>query len=604
MSQHLRKDLQDAAAQAPYVRPHEPAGLVRAHMNEMTGDWPAGPKAKWLEALRTIDMGVYPESQGELTARLERRLGAAAGSVLLGPSSGALLDLLALAGLDAGDVVAVPEPGFSLYPLLVKRAQGVLRRVPVGTVFPLDGFFAAAREGAKQLWITLPNNPTGAWIPPARIDELCLEIASMARPPLVVVDEAYAEFAPETARLLVDRFDFVVVVRTFSKALGSAGLRLGYLIGAPALVSRLATLQLPYSIPVPSLLALSVALDDPAPFEAAVETTLERRARLVAALRGAGVEVAESAANFVYVAPEKAAELRAQGLLVRALPGTTAMRVSLAEEATAAAVAKAYGTTLAAPPGEVRRHAPLLVLDIDGVLIEAEASFRTAVARALAELAADLPWDDRLFRTMKRAPGMNNDFRLTAALMHLWRAGQARFAPVAAGTGPTFDEADLTAIEALVPEAAARVAHHYETTQALEAALATAADLAELPGTHAIYTGRNVHELGLAAKILGFQLPAVVDRGAHVRKPAAGGLLQLRDAFRATSVMFVGDTRDDAAALRAAQAELPHVRFGFCAVGPAREEIVPSPDGHATLSFPTFRDAKPALAAWLHRDAR
>lgn len=601
MSQHLRKDLQDAAAQAPYVRPHEPPGLLRAHMNEMTGDWPAGPKTKWLEALRAIDMGVYPESQGELTARLERRLGAASGSVLLGPSSGALLDLLALAGLDPGDVVAVPEPGFSLYPLLVKRAQGVLRRVPVGTVFPLDGFFAAARDGAKQLWITLPNNPTGAWIPPARIEELCLEIASMPRPPLVVVDEAYAEFAPETARLLVDRFDFVVVVRTFSKALGSAGLRLGYLIGAPALVSRLATLQLPYSIPVPSLLALSVALDDPAPFEAAVETTLERRGRLVAALRGAGVGVAESAANFVYVAPEKAAELRAQGVLVRALPGTSAMRVSLAEEATAAAVASAYGAPLPAPPAVVRRHAPLLVLDIDGVLIEAEASFRTAVQRALAELAADLPWDDGLFRAMKRAPGMNNDFRLTAALMHLWRAG--RFAPVAAGTAPTFDAADLAAIEQLVPEAAARVAHHYETTQALEAALATAADLAELPGTHAIYTGRNVHELGLAAKILGFQLPAVVDRGAHVRKPAPGGLLQLRDAFRATSVMFVGDTRDDAAALRAAQSELPHVRFGFCAVGPARAEIVPSPDGLTTFSFPTFRDAKPALAAWLDRDA-
>lgn len=603
MSQHLRKDLQDAAAQAPYVRPHEPPGLVRAHMNEMTGDWPAGPKAKWLEALRGVDMGVYPESQGELTARLERRLGAAPGSVLLGPSSGALLDLLALAGLDPGDVVAVPEPGFSLYPLLVKRAQGVLRRVPVGTAFPLEGFFAAAREGAKQLWITLPNNPTGAWIPPARIEELCLEIASMERPPLVVVDEAYAEFAPETARLLVDRFDFVLVVRTFSKALGSAGLRLGYLVGAPALVSRLATLQLPYSIPVPSLLALSVALDDPSPFEAAVETTLERRDRLVSTLRRAGVEVPESAANFAYVAPEKAAELRQTGVLVRALPGTSAMRVSLAEEATAVAVAKAYGATLAAPPSEVRRHAPLLVLDIDGVLIEAEASFRTAVQRALAELAADLPWDDGLFRAMKRAPGMNNDFRLTAALVHLWRAGEARFAPVAAGAGPTFDEADLAAIEALVPEAAARVAHHYETTQALEAALATAADLAELPGTHAIYTGRNVHELGLAAKILGFHLPAVVDRGPHVRKPAPGGLLQLRDAFRATCVMFVGDTRDDAAALRAAQSELPHVRFGFCAVGPARAEIVPSPDGLTTFSFPTFRDAKPALAAWLARDA-
>jgi histidinol-phosphate/aromatic aminotransferase/cobyric acid decarboxylase-like protein len=119
MSIHLRSDLQ--AIGSGYTRPHEPLGLIRAHMNEMTDDWPAEPKAEFLRALASVNLGLYPEQQRALSACLEARLGAPAGSVLLGPSSGALLDLLAVVGLDAGDTVAIPDPGFTLYPLLVYK---------------------------------------------------------------------------------------------------------------------------------------------------------------------------------------------------------------------------------------------------------------------------------------------------------------------------------------------------------------------------------------------------------------------------------------------------------------------------------------------------
>jgi histidinol-phosphate aminotransferase len=601
---HLRRDLHEA--QVRYVRPPEPreTALLRAHMNEMIGDWPKETKAAWLAEVAKTDLGLYPEIQGELTARLEQRLGAAQGSVLIGPSSGALLDLLALAGLNPGDTVAVPEPGFSLYPLLVRRAQALLLPVPVGSTFSLDGFRAAAEQGARQLWLTLPNNPTGAWLRPMQLAQLCAQLERAESTPLVVVDEAYAEFAPETARLLVDRFDFVVVVRTFSKALGSAGLRLGYLLAAPALTAQLAAFQLPYSVSTPSLLALRVALDSPAPFERAVDAAIERRERLVSALTDAGVTVAESSANFLYLTPDKSAELQNLGVLARALPGTATMRVSLAEESTAELTAKVYGAKLAAAPQRAHRHAPLLVLDIDGVLIDAEASFRTSVQNALRDLAPDFPWSDGLFRAMKRIPGMNNDFRLTAALLHGWRTlGPEYLTAVMGPESFTLGASESAAIEALTPTAASRVAHHYQTAWQHERPLVRAEDLAALPGTHAIYTGRNAGELALAERVLGFQLPAVVDCGAHVRKPSPGGLLQLRDAFRASSVMFIGDTRDDYAALQSAARELPHVRFGFCAVGPARHEIVPQPDSQTLLSFPTFRDAKLALCEWLTQEA-
>jgi histidinol-phosphate aminotransferase len=608
MNAHLRRDLQSTGA--AYSRPNEPAGLLRAHMNEMTGDWPAAEKAELLGALATLNLGLYPESQASLTARLEARLGAPRGAVLLGPSSGALLDLIALAGLDADDVVAVPEPGFTLYPLIVRRARGALLSVPVGHTLPLAGFLAAARAGAKQLWITNPNNPTGAWIDPQELLALCTDIGALPRPPLVVIDEAYVEFAPQTARLLVDRFAFVVLLRTWSKALGSAGLRLGYLVGAPDFISRLAALQLPYSISAPSLCALDIALTKPAPFEALVRQTSERRVRLMAALAGnqanaADVQVTPSAANFLYIAPNKVPELAAAGVLARAWPGTSHCRISLSDERVAETTARVYGASLAPAPtaAEYQPARAVLVLDVDGVLIEAEASFRAAVALALGDLHPQLPWADAMFRTMKRVSGMNNDFRLAAAVGWLWSAQETardvRFAALVSGHTPGLSAAELGAVDNLEPTYAIRVAHHYRATQRIEEPLITGVELEQITRNLAIYTGRNSAELELAEETLGFRLPAVCDRGGHVRKPMPGGLLQLRDAFGADSVLFVGDTRDDLAALEAARAELPHVRWAFCAVGPARDEILPGADGVTTFSFATLRSGVATLRQWI-----
>jgi histidinol-phosphate aminotransferase len=601
---HIRKDLQDQSA--AYTRPPEAKGpaYIRAHMNEMTGDWPAAQKGQFLRALETVNLGLYPETQASLTARIETQMGAPSGSVLLGPSSGALLDLLALAGLNPGDSVAIPDPGFSLYPLLVKRAHGVLVRVPVGTELPLGGFREAALAGARQLWITSPNNPTGAHVEPEVLEALCEELATQARPPLVVLDEAYVEFASATGRLLCDRFPFVVLLRTLSKALGSAGLRLGYLIGDPTLVQHLAALQLPYSIAAPSLCALELALATPEPFERLVKETIERRDRLAQALQPKA-RLARSAANFLHITPERTSDLLAKGVLARALPGTPSLRVSLSDERTAVAIANVYEATL--PPPQKLPARALLVLDVDGVLIEAEASFRTAVARALAELQPSLPWNDSLFRTMKRVSGMNNDFRLAAALLHLWlqrtEDGGARFTALCNGTAPVLTETERRAIADAEAEVAACVAQHYAQTQAMEQPLITATALTAIWDTCAIYTGRNADEFTLATRTLGFSFPAVVDRGAHVRKPAPGGLLQLRDRFRADAIMFVGDTRDDLGALLAARSALPHVRFAFCAVGPARHEIVTAPDNETMFSFVDLPTGAAALRAWLLRES-
>lgn len=558
----LRPDLSDLPA---YQRPPEPTAGLRLHMNEAASDWPQPAREALLARLGVLPFHEYPERQAELTERLRQRLGAPAGGLLLGPSSGALLDLVAMAGLGAGETVAIPEPGFSLYPLLVRRHGGRVRAVPQGTGFPLEPWFAAL--DCRQLWLTLPNNPTGAWLTPATLEPLLAAAAAQPDPPLVVLDEAYAEFAPATHRLAVDRYPNLVLLRTFSKALASAAWRLGYLVGDPALVAQLAALQLPYSLPAASLEALDVALDFAAAFEPLVRAIPERRERLARALHCH--EAAPSAANFLHLTPDPAPALEAAGVKVRRLPGTDAARVTLGTEADTARVAAALGGTLPVPGPRPPRQ--LLVLDIDGVLIDADRSFMEAVARALADLRPALPWSDAAFRAFKRLGGFNNDFRLTAGALALAeRVGDADLLPhleAAAGLGFSALEARMQALE---PQAQSAVQRHYTDTIQLERPLATLADLQVAGWDLAVLTGRPPEELVLAWRVLGFNLPAVCDAAPHLRKPQPAGLLQLADAFRAETILFVGDTVDDATCLRAAARLRPELSWRFAAVGPER----------------------------------
>src|SRR4051812_15964093 len=117
----LRPDLADLPA---YTRPPEPPLGTRLHLNEAAHDWPANAREALIARLAKLPFHRYPERQAELTERLAKRMGAPAGGLLLGPSSGALIDLVAQGGLQPGDEVAVPDPGFSLYPLVVRRHHG------------------------------------------------------------------------------------------------------------------------------------------------------------------------------------------------------------------------------------------------------------------------------------------------------------------------------------------------------------------------------------------------------------------------------------------------------------------------------------------------
>jgi phosphoglycolate phosphatase-like HAD superfamily hydrolase len=212
----------------------------------------------------------------------------------------------------------------------------------------------------------------------------------------------------------------------------------------------------------------------------------------------------------------------------------------------------------------------LLVLDVDGVLIDPGRAFMEAVAGALGELAPDLAWRDEDYLALKRAGGFNNDFRLTAAALALAEQGGL---PYRGGALEPLEDR----MRALEPLCRTAVRAHYARTRSLERPLVSRERLAAVPEL-AIFTGRPPEELGFAFELLGYTLTAVADGAPHLRKPRPEGLIQLADAFRAGRITFVGDSLDDAAALRGARALRPELDWRFAAVGPERARFAETAD--------------------------
>lgn len=237
---------------------------------------------------------------------------------------------------------------------------------------------------------------------------------------------------------------------------------------------------------------------------------------------------------------------------------------------------------------------PLLVLDIDGVMIDAEASFSEAVARALAELCPDLPWSLEHFRAFKRVGGFNNDYFLTAAALVMTESGGIRdlLPELRAAEGAGGISVPASRILALEPDVEPVVHRHYvNDTVHLEGPLVTLEELESLGWNLAILTGRPPKELVHAWKVLGFRLPAICDSAPELRKPRPDGLLLWAERFGADRILFAGDSRDDAACLRGARTLQPKLDWTFAAIGPDRHRIALPGD----LQMESLRDLLKAL---------
>ena len=284
--------------QAGYVLAAPPARR-KLNQNESPFDFPLELKQQIAETITGQPWQRYPEfSPVALRADLARYYGWIADGVLAGNGSNELIQATLSVTLGAGDVLVAPSPTFSLYRLLTSVNAG--RYVAV----PLDGNFAfdvdrlidtARRERARVIVLNSPNNPTGSALPDGAVERILSETEAF-----VVCDEAYQDFGGPTALPLLRHTSRLVVLRTFSKAFGLAGLRFGVALAHPAVADEIAKGKLPYNVNMVTLAAAAMALHHAPMLMARTRQVIETRDRFMAALgQVPGLTVYPSAANFV-----------------------------------------------------------------------------------------------------------------------------------------------------------------------------------------------------------------------------------------------------------------------------------------------------------------
>ena len=301
------------------------AGMIELHANENPWPLPASLRGELAAAVAEAAVNRYPEGAGaRVKAALAQALPVPAGAAMvLGNGSDELIQIITAAVARPGACIVAPDPTFVMYRIYAMHSGVRYVHVTLRADFTLDddAFVAAvARERPALVWLASPNNPTGRALPLASIERVLA-----TSPGLVVVDEAYADFAGATLLPRVLEYSNLVVLRTLSKV-GLAGARLGYAVGHPAWIAEFDKVRSPYNVNALTQAAVPVVLAAGDVLASQVAAIRAERARLASALASLpGCTVTPSDANFVVVrvpdAPAAQARLRAAGILVKNLHG-------------------------------------------------------------------------------------------------------------------------------------------------------------------------------------------------------------------------------------------------------------------------------------------
>ncbi len=301
------------------------AGAAKLASNEN----PLGPSPRAVAAIRACAERVhrYPDGASfALRARLAERLGVPGERLVFGTGSDEILELLAKAFLGPGDEAVHAWPSFAMYPIVVRGMGATPVAVPLsaGFVHDLDALAAAVTPRTQLVFVCNPNNPTATSVGADAFDRFAERLPSGA---VLVVDEAYREYArrPDFPDALAwtARRPGTIVLRTFSKIYGLAGLRIGYGVADPELASYLERARHPFNVNLVAEAAALAALDDDAHVAASQRVNAEGLETLNRELTGLGLEVVPSDANFVLVRVGAGVyeRLLHEGVIVRPMAG-------------------------------------------------------------------------------------------------------------------------------------------------------------------------------------------------------------------------------------------------------------------------------------------
>jgi histidinol-phosphate aminotransferase len=292
---YLRKNIESMAGYTPGEQPAPGDRVIKLNTNEN----PYPPSPRVIEAVRGLDpdrLRRYPDPMANRVRDLVARMfGVARENVLCGNGSDELLTLVTRAFVSEGERMAYPVPTYSLYPVLARIQGAEAVEIPTNDDFSLP-LETLAKVDARILILCNPNAPTGVFTPPEAVDKLAADFNGV-----VVVDEAYVDFAPTDCMRLASERPNVLVLRTLSKSYSLAGLRFGYAVGPAPLIAGLEKVKDSYNVDAVSIELALAALADQAWMQSNVAKIRSERARLAAALAKLGFEVTPSEANFILV---------------------------------------------------------------------------------------------------------------------------------------------------------------------------------------------------------------------------------------------------------------------------------------------------------------
>lgn len=328
------------AALPAYVAGRKAIGDQIAPLASNESHYPPLPAAVAAIGAAAARVNRYPDmATTALRERLAEVNGVGIDEIAVGPGSVGVLSQLVAAVCDAGDDVVFAWRSFEAYPILCQIAGANPVRVPLTADerHDLPGMVAAITERTRAVLVCSPNNPTGT---AASLEELTAFLELVPPSVLVVLDEAYREFmdADLDTVALYREYPNLCLLRTFSKAYGLAGLRVGYAIARPEIADGLRRTQVPFSVSNVAEAAALAALDAQDEVAERVAVVAAERPRVEAAARDLGWDVPDGAANFFWLRTDDAERERlvaafdAAGIMVRGYAGD-GVRITLADPA-------------------------------------------------------------------------------------------------------------------------------------------------------------------------------------------------------------------------------------------------------------------------------
>jgi histidinol-phosphate aminotransferase len=326
------------AALSPYSPGEQPRvpGLIKLNTNE--NPYPPSPRvADALRALAAERLRLYPDP---LCLDLRRTIAelhrCEIENVFAGNGADEVLALCTRAFVEPGGVIAWVDPSYSLYPVLAAIVDARSVAVPSNEDFSLP-LTTALPNPISLFFLTTPNAPTGIAYPRPAVEDLCAACSGV-----VVLDEAYVDFAPHHFMDLALSRPNVIVARSLSKSYSLAGLRIGYAVGPEPLIEALHKIKDSYNLDAIAQVAGIAALSDQQWMRDNTARIVATRERMAAALRARGWRVMPSATNFIFASPPDGdarsafIKLRAANILVRHFPGPRTeayLRISIGDDA-------------------------------------------------------------------------------------------------------------------------------------------------------------------------------------------------------------------------------------------------------------------------------